>query len=51
MTFALIGDAQGVGLQNPLGELLELAFADPKVGWTTARTNLTISCTVTGESS
>jgi uncharacterized membrane protein len=37
VTFALIGDSQGVGLEPGLRELLSIVFADPKVGWTTAR--------------
>lgn len=36
-TFALIGDSQGVGVQDELSRLLPIVFADPKVGWTTAR--------------
>jgi len=39
VTYALIGDSQGVGLELPLRRLLgrALVFADPKSGWTTGR--------------
>lgn len=36
-TYALIGDSQGAGLEAPLRALVPIVFADPKVGWTTAR--------------
>ncbi len=37
MTYALIGDSQGVGVQDELGRLLHVVFSDPKSGWTTGR--------------
>lgn len=37
MIDALIGDSQAAGLEAPLRARVQLAFAEPHVGWTTAR--------------
>jgi len=37
VTYALIGDSQGVGVASSLASLLPVVFSEPHSGWTTAR--------------